>query len=326
MPRPDREGRDVGDWKGFERLAERIAGDLHPNATVTWNDHLPGRFTEKKRQIDVSIRWSDGDREQLTIVQARDRSRPADVNAIGEFVAVVEDVGASRGVMVCRSGFAKDAKTYARNKGIALYNLHDAESRDWRLELTIPLLWIDLHPSADFPCRIHLNKGEQLPLEDNEPVLHVPGGPRIHPAAVFEQLWNERAIPDTPVVRHTIQSAPLCTPVMRVDGQAEWREVDLQVVYEVERRAWLGQFTPNQCRGLLDYLDNDAFTASHLPIGEIPTERNDQWVEIDDPDGIAVRVRGTLVTTIGYQLAPGALARVETTMALPGLPPERLPD
>jgi hypothetical protein len=31
---------------------------------------------------------------------------------------------------------------------------------------------------------------------------------------------------------------------MRVDGQAEWREVDLQVVYEVERRAWLGQFTP----------------------------------------------------------------------------------
>ena len=68
------------------------------------------------------------------------------MNAIGEFVAVVEDVGASRGVMVCRSAFAKDAKTDARNKGIALYNLHDAESRDWRLELTIPLLWIDLHP------------------------------------------------------------------------------------------------------------------------------------------------------------------------------------
>jgi len=54
--------------------------------------------------------------------------------------------------------------------------------------------------------------------------------------------------------------------------------------------------------------------------------RNDQWVEIDDPDGVAVRVRGTLVTTIGYQLAPGAFAGVETTMALPGLPPERLPD
>ena len=101
----------MGDWKGFERLAERIVRDLHPDATVTLDDHLLGRFTEKKRQIDVSIRWTDSDHEQLTIVQARDRSRPADVNAVGEFIAVVEDIGASRGIMVCRSGFTKDAKT-----------------------------------------------------------------------------------------------------------------------------------------------------------------------------------------------------------------------
>jgi hypothetical protein len=314
------------DWKGFERLAERIARDLRPDATVTWDDHLRGRISEATRQIDVSIRWSDSDREYLTIVQAKDWGTPADVKAIDAFASVVKDVEATRGVMVCRSGFSRRAKTYARNLGIGLYNLHDAESRDWRLELTIPLLWIDLHPSADFPCRIHLNKGEQLALEDNEPVLHVPGGPRIHPATVFEQLWNERAIPDTPGVRHTIQSAPLCTPVMRVDGQAEWRDVDLQILYEVDRRAWLGQFTPNQCRGLVDYLDNNTFTASHLPIGEIPTERNNQWVEIDDPDSVAVRIRGTLVTTIGYQLAPGAFTRVETTMTPPGGPPERLPD
>ena len=193
----------MGDWKGFERLAERIVRDLRPDATVTLDDHLPGRFTEKKRLIDVSIRWTDSS---------------------------------------------------------------------------------------------------------------------------HEQLWNQRAIPDNSGVRDTIQSSPLLTPVRRVDGQGEWRHVDLQVVYEVERRAWLGQFTPNQCRGLVDYLDDDAFTASHLPIGEIPTERNDQWVEIDDPDGVAVRIRGTLVTTIGYELAPGSFTWVETTVALPGRrPPERLP-
>jgi hypothetical protein len=27
------------DWKGFERLAERIARDLRPDATVTWDEH-----------------------------------------------------------------------------------------------------------------------------------------------------------------------------------------------------------------------------------------------------------------------------------------------
>ena len=100
---------------------------------------------------------------------------------------------------------------------------------------------------------------------------------------------------------------------------------------ELRLRQWLcrsreWRALPEIDVGLLDYLDNNAFTASHLPIGEIPTERNDQWVEIDDPDGVAVRIRGTLVTTIGYQLAPGAFTRVETTVARPGLPPERLLD
>jgi hypothetical protein len=312
------------DWKGFERLAERIARDLAPHATITWDDHLPGGTSETDRQIDVSIRWTDAGREHLTIVQAKDWGTRADVKAIDAFASVIKDVDATRGVMVCRSGFTKKAKRYARNLGIGLYNLHDAESRNWRLELTIPLLWIDLHPSAEFPCNVYLVEGEQLAVEDGFPFLYVPGGPHIHPATVFEQLWNERAIPDTPGIRHTIQSSPLSTPVLRVDGQAEWRAVDLQVVYEVDRRAWLGQFTPNQCRGLVDYLDNDAFTASHLPIGEIPTERNDQWVEIDDPDDVAVRVRGTLVTTIGYKLTPGAFTRVDTTVIPPGRPAERL--
>jgi hypothetical protein len=104
------------DWKGFERLAERIARDLAPDATVTWDDHLPGRISETSRQIDVSIWWSDGDGEHLTIVQAKDWGTPADVNAVGAFAAVVEDVEATRGIMVCRSGFTQTAKTYARNK------------------------------------------------------------------------------------------------------------------------------------------------------------------------------------------------------------------
>jgi hypothetical protein len=186
------------DWKGFERLAERIARDLAPHATITWDDHLPGGTSETDRQIDVSIRWTDAGREHLTIVQAKDWGTPADVKAIDAFASVIKDVDATRGVMVCRSGFTKKAKAYARNLGIGLYNLHDAESRNWRLELTIPLLWIDLHPSAEFPCRIHLDKGEQLAIQDGFPILYVPGGPRIHPATVFEQLWNQRAIPDTP--------------------------------------------------------------------------------------------------------------------------------
>jgi len=158
-------------WKGFERLAERIARDVAPHATVSRNDHIDGHLSEKKRQVDVSIRWSDTGHDYLTIVQTKDWRSPADINTVGEFAAVVEDVRATRGVLACRSGFSEGAKTYARNKGIALYNLHDAQSRDWNLDLTIPLLWVDLHPLLHFNSEVHLHAGDSVPLFDGVPAL-----------------------------------------------------------------------------------------------------------------------------------------------------------
>jgi hypothetical protein len=307
------------DWKGFEQLAARIARDLAPQAKVTWDDRLPGRISERDRQIDVSIRWSDDDQQYLTIVQAKDWGDPADLPAVEQFASVVEDVGATRGVMVCRSGFTKGAKPYARNKGIGLYNLHDAESRNWRLELTIPLLWIDLHPSAQFICPIYLRKGESLRRNNGIPLLFThPGSPQINPFTVFEQLWNARAIPDKPGKPHAIQSAPLSVPVENTDGQTVWRSTAFRMVYVVDRRAWLGQFTPDECRGLVDYLDDNAFIASNLPVGQIPVERDERWVEIDDPDEVALNTRGALVTTIGFEIVPGSSTVEDATMIPPG--------
>ena len=47
----------------------------------------------------------------------------------------------------------------------------------------------------------------------------------------------------------------------------------------------------------------------------------------DEPNVVElVRVRGTLVTTIGYELAPGSFTRVGTTVIPPGGPPERISD
>ncbi len=306
----------MADWKGFELLAERIARDLAPGAKITWNDHLPGRISEKGRQIDVSIRWSDGDQQYLTIVQAKDWGDPADLPAVGEFASVVEDVGATRGVMVCRSGFTQGAKTYARNKGIRLYNLHDAESRNWCLELTIPLLWVDLHPRTEVTCQAHFAAGEALLLDDNgQFILSTnPGMNRMNPFSTFERLWNAQAIPHTPGTLHTLppSAEPVSVLVEDTDGNKVWHLTEFAMVYEVDFQAWLGQFTPAECRGLVDYLDDNAFLASHLPIGQIPVERDERWVEIDDSNEVAVNTRGTLVTTTSVEIVPGS-AKVDGT-------------
>lgn len=308
----------MADWKGFERLAEQIARDVAPYATVTRNDYIYGHLSKKKRQIDVSIRWSDSGQDYLTIVQAKDWRRAADIKAIGEFASVVEDVSATRGVMVCSAGFSGTTKTYARNKGIGIYNLHDAESRDWRLDLTIPLLWIDLHPRVQVNCQNYFAAGESILLDNGLPILSTrPGENRINPLSTFERLWNAQAIPHTPGALHTFppSAEPVSVLFEDTDGNKQWRPTQFEMIYEVDYRAWLGQFTPAECRGFVDYLYHDAFIVSHLPIGQIPVERDERWVEINDPNEVALNTRGTLVTTTSAEIVPGS-AKVSDTYAV----------
>ena len=131
----------MSDWEEFEKLAEKIFKELHNSAVIKHNDKIFGRQTQKHRQIDVSIRWNSNGSDYLTIVQTKDYKSPADINEVGEFLSVVNDVCASSGILVCNSGFTKDANTYARNVGISLLNLHDALSAKWSRKLTIPILW-----------------------------------------------------------------------------------------------------------------------------------------------------------------------------------------
>jgi hypothetical protein len=71
--------------------------------------------------------------------------------------------------------------------------------------------------------------------------------------------------------------------------------------------AWLGHFTPHQCRGFMDYLADRAFVASHLPIGEVPFERDSSWEVIEVPSLVATRLKGTFVTTENYRFViPGS--------------------
>lgn len=96
-------------WQAYEQLAHKIVAELMPYAEVELDDHIVGGQSETRRQIDVTARWTDGAEHHLLIVQARDRSRPGDVNTIGEFKSVIEDVGASRGILMCSKGFGKAA-------------------------------------------------------------------------------------------------------------------------------------------------------------------------------------------------------------------------
>lgn len=127
-------------WLGFEHLAEKIFAELHPQATVMHNDKILGQISGILRQIDVSIRAKVEGQEILVIINTKYWSKPADITTIGKFASVVEDVQATKGIFICRSGFAEIIKQYALRKGIELLNIYDAQSKKWNLEIKLPII------------------------------------------------------------------------------------------------------------------------------------------------------------------------------------------
>ncbi|MBS2545505.1 restriction endonuclease [Catenulispora sp. NL8] len=281
----------------FEQLLAKIVKELEPEAVVTWDDHITGRLSGRKRQIDVSI--SREEPAFLGIIDAKDYKRPASIERIDALTGVMRDVGANYGALACSGGFAESIHTYARNCGISLFNVHDAESVNWSLELKIPILWYELMPVVGIGGKPYLEAGDSIVTGDPRGIQVTADGGKtlIDPMSTFERYWNGPTANRAPGMRHHLTSdRPVEAVVTDAAGNRQLRDLmDYAIVYTVQPTAWLGKFQPAECRGLVDVLDEQAFNVSHLPDAAIPMQRDDSWEILEEPDKFAVTARGTAV-------------------------------
>lgn len=294
-------------WVDAEHLAQQIYSELLDFATVKWDDHIYGHHSEQNRQIDVSIRWTFNGVERLTIVQVKDWQKRPDVNDVGSFAAVVEDVKASQGIMVSRHGFSSTARTYARNRGIQLHSLHDAQSATWRKVLTIALVWVE------WSVEIHVNMTARLEGLDQVNLYGLQSSESgVGVWRQFHDDWNSGSLDRQDGVTSSFSPAmPAVVEVGRPDGTKAIRPVGrVRCNYKPHARYWLGQLQPKDCRGVVDYLQEDSFYVSHLPFSELPIARDENWKQVSDPERIAVDIRGTIVTMelLGLDQEPSELS------------------
>ena len=299
-------------WQHFERLAERVARDLAGSqAEVTWDAHLPGRESGLSRQIDVAVNWRDETgREYLTVIDCKDWSNPAGVNDIGSFASVVRDVGASQGILVCNAGFAGTVHNYARNLGLSLMNLHDAESEHWSRALTVPIVWTDLEPQVTTRMSARFEAGDGIKLDAHTQLRDTKTRAEFPLFDVFEKLWNTERLPRGAGATFSVTLPESTLELQALAGAAgtpTWRPIEeLGFTYVVKSKSWLGNFRPERCRGLIDYLDSSAFHISYLPKAEIPGERGAEWLPIEERELLAVLPRGTYVTSEGFEIVVGS--------------------
>lgn len=283
-------------WREFERLVARIYTELEPNAQVIHNDRILGVDGGIERQIDVSIRFSLAGHQLLVIVQAKDyHTAPADINDVGKFATVIRDVRASKGILICNAGFTDGAIRLAKNLHIDLCAAHDALSRDWKGDISIPVLWIDRSPKLTVNLLIRVEAGDSIPRNPQHWILSSDRGKtRLKVFETFVDRWNEDALPREPGYVHNILTGN--KGVELLVGKGLWRPIEsLSISYVVVQLAWLKYISPSDYRGIKDYLSG-AFTASYLELGLRPFERDETWKPVEDLASLVVETKGTLIT------------------------------
>lgn len=117
----------VPDWRMYERVAACFEIEaVGMDSSVLVNASLIGSISGVKRQIDVLVdaRFAEG-MERRIIFDAKLRKRKVDVKDVESFEGLMRDVKASRGVLICSTGYTK--ATLARAQKIIDIRIMDAE-------------------------------------------------------------------------------------------------------------------------------------------------------------------------------------------------------
>jgi len=119
-------------WKIYERLVACLeVENAGIEVSVSPNARLLGSISGAERQIDVLVdaRWESGTKRRI-IFDAKRRGRKIHIKDVGEFLGMMADVRAERGVLVCTNGWTNAAKKRA-DAAIELRLMTEEQTREF---------------------------------------------------------------------------------------------------------------------------------------------------------------------------------------------------
>lgn len=96
-------------WTVYEQQVFEEFKRHFPAAKVRKNVHAMGRFSKRKRQIDILVIEKTPAGILKTVVDTKLFKRKVDVKGVDEFAGFVADVGAQRGMLITEKGYTKAA-------------------------------------------------------------------------------------------------------------------------------------------------------------------------------------------------------------------------
>ncbi|WP_082773822.1 restriction endonuclease [Hymenobacter sp. PAMC 26628] len=279
--------------KPYEELIYKIYKELEPYAETRLNDKIMGVESGIEREIDISIKYKVAvTHEVLIIIQAKDHLKKADIKIIGEFNSVIKDVRASKGILICSSGFTKTAKNYAKNHKIELCSAHDASKMNWKAEIEIPVIKRKITVNSSLT-------GEFLAIEGmagNDMIIPFQvKGDDGKDVDVHELLARKILNGDLTIARgshsYAIQQQISATTYLYGKIPTEIPFNNPTINYTSDDRCYFKYFKPEEYRGLKNYI-TDEFTLSYIGVNKgdpiLSIVDNESWAYVGEPNTLAI--------------------------------------
>lgn len=269
-------------WRRFEKLVAKVQQELAPNAVVTHDDHIKGHDSEKLRQVDITVKQKIGQYEMLIAIDCKDYKIPIDVRNIEQFIGLIKDIRANKGVMVASSGFSETAKKVGEKAGLNLYRLVDTEAHDWQTYVSIPVICDFRRIQFQFLIPQFLAF-----MDPREIVLYDSNHHRLGTTAtLLLTRWNSGELPSE-LGEH--KDIPVSKVPTTISYGGKFLEVNILADIMVKRRLFFGELPLMQVRGFADEyngrLITREFTTGRLDAAEV--ERD--WRQLESLDEIAVK-------------------------------------
>jgi len=203
---------------------------------------------------------------------------------LGEFSAVIRDVGAAKGFLICTSGFAKSNHDYARTLGIELFTVEDINSERWKADVQIPFVYVKKHTTYHLTAGIIANqalveKNRDRPLAINFSAS-TPMSLDGRRTSLTIQEHIENTLKDPATEAREGQELDLLQPGLQVQVADVWVECSkLTAALWVGRRVYLKYLTPDEYSHVRDHL-NETILPLHVAISGVFPILDDTFVEV----------------------------------------------
>jgi Restriction endonuclease len=287
-------------WKQFEDLVAEIQRELMPEAKVQTNLRRQGRRSQSLRQIDILVEMKAGQFDMSVVIDCKDYKKPADIKDVEAFIAMIEDLGPTKGAIISASGFTEGAIQRARDAGIDTYSLIATGDHPWAKLLSIPALAGDLSlTNYSFTLEMH-GFGGGLRMQDWRYLkLYQSDGQLIDCALnLFIDRWSRRLI-ETRQGTHTRQPiSNVETWVRSTNGQLY--RLNVFANYTVQEELRLGRIPLKDMRGFINHqsgvVTTRGFTTEVLDMETLTKD----WVVVASVDNLA----GKPILMMGRQICP----------------------